>query len=192
MKEHEAQCPTVFYSNHYEALADLLKENLYVAGGNPLQRKLVILSSKTVKNDLFLRFQVVAGVKFLTLEQAVLYLANLTLGSKHNPPSQLLLALHLEQEILAKDDALLRQYLTKPLRARTLADHLSQEFLKYGKYGGAFLPSWLEKDGWQQSLWKKVFGFWNYPYQLLSEQVNLDQFPQEEETKDVKLSNENS
>lgn len=177
MKEHEVQRPTVFYSNHYEALADLLKENLYIAGGNPLQRKLVILPSKTVKNDLFLRFNMVAGVKFLTLEQAVLYLASLTLGSKHNPPSKLLLALHLEQEILALDDPQLKEYLTQPLRARKLADHLIQEFLSYGKYGGAFLRSWLKKEGWQQSLWKKVFGFWNYPYQLLDEKIDLNQLP---------------
>ena len=53
-----------------------------------------------------------------------------------------------------------------------LSEQLARLFLQYGKYGGALLQEWENKnpEEWQARLWRRLFcqKKWNYPYRAFS------------------------
>ncbi|MCB1110466.1 MAG: exodeoxyribonuclease V subunit gamma, partial [Chlamydiia bacterium] len=147
--------PTVYTSNQTQHLETLLRDNLFFKSRPLFEKKLVFLPHPSLKNPLLTSFvadgklDVALGVDFLELGSGVSLLYQWTTGKTLLFPPQDLLTLHLE--------AL--------LDAPHLAPALALEFLKYGKYGGAFLKQW--KSGWQKTLWDQVTQKWNYPYEIL-------------------------
>lgn len=146
----------VIVSNRYERLVKRLKEELTQFRA-PFQRKIIALPSHIAKNDLMIALlnsglEVITGIEFIELNSLIPMLCDKSLKF----PSPTLLSLFLEQELPQTD----------PKHRQQVADSLADVFLKMGKYGGDFLPSWLQKSGWQQSLWKKIFSHWNSLHEI--------------------------
>jgi len=56
-------------------------------------------------------------------------------------------------------------------RLASLAEQLAFLFFQYGHYAGEMVKEWNDPQGWQESLWCRLFDEqegWNYPYQTLS------------------------
>jgi exodeoxyribonuclease V gamma subunit len=147
----------IFVSNHLEVLAQALKEELFQ--GQPLDRRWVIVPNERVKQDLFLRFahdplfQIATGFKMITWCEALCRMFP-------DVPSTTELSLKIEAALNDLQDGELLAYLQHgghPRKA-TLCDKMSGLFLQYAMQSEEKLTVWLEKSGWQQSLWRAVFG----------------------------------
>ncbi|MBS0649305.1 MAG: exodeoxyribonuclease V subunit gamma [Verrucomicrobia bacterium] len=147
----------IFASNHLEVLAQALKEELFQ--GRPLDKRWVIVPNERVKQDLFLRFahdplfQVATGFKMITWCEALCRLFP-------EIPAQAELSLRIEAALNDSQEDELRAYLQHGghLRKAALCDKMSSLFLQYLTQPEEKLSAWLEKSGWQQTLWRAVFG----------------------------------
>lgn len=150
----------IFISNQLERLAQLLKEEIFQRKGHPFEKRWVIVPNERVKQDLFLQWahdpslQVATGYKMMSWGEAL---------SRIFPrlPSQMELSLKIEAALqLLKNGEPLLVYLNHGGLARkaSLCDRMSTLFLQYLNQPEEKLVQWLEKKGWQQALWRAVFG----------------------------------
>ncbi len=143
----------VFVSNQFDVLADSLKKELFQRS-HPFENRTVIVPSETVKQNLFLRWafelDIAMGFKILTWHQAVSELFP-------HLPSKTVLSLKMEKSI--DDLETVDQYLSgRGLKRKySLCDRLSDLFLRYLNNPEEKILKWLEKPGWQQELWRRVF-----------------------------------
>jgi exonuclease V gamma subunit len=156
----------IVLSNFLETLTALLIENLYDHATTPFTRRLVIVPDLSIK-DLLLQTiarerQIASGVKFLSLAQFFGF------------PSPLELSFFLETEMIQTPSPSTQQYAAgSERRLCQLADRLASFFLEAALYGG------IEKQSWQQTLWKKAAA--KYPaleiridsHRLAGQQVHL-------------------
>lgn len=135
----------VFFSNKFEVLADALREELFFTPGHPFTKRVVVVPSLSVKNELFYRWakdphlEVAAGVQVITLGQA-LQLFFTTIPC--------LLDLSLKIQSMLDLDGPVKAYLegggTKRLTG--LCDQLSALFLKQMLFRGKpFKTDWLQE-----------------------------------------------
>ncbi len=149
----------IFVSNHLEELASCLKEELFQGMGHPFDKRWIVVPNERVKQDLYLQWahdpllEVAAGCKMITWSEAL---------SRLFPalPSQAELSLKIEAALKSVQDASLLAYLEQGSlpRKASLCDRMSTLFLHYLNQPEEKLLLWLEKEGWQQSLWRAVFG----------------------------------
>jgi exodeoxyribonuclease V gamma subunit len=147
----------VFLSNQLTELAEVLRQNLIDEVDSPPNmrwvKRWVIVPSEDVKLDLYLRWlkksDVITGIKTITYSELI---------RKMFPelPSKMELALRIETALDSIGE--LKNYLDNHLRKLDLSNELSSLFLKYLQKPTGELVQWLENEGWQQQLWKKVFG----------------------------------
>ncbi len=156
-----------FFSHHLETLLEYFMRDIYAHQKGPFEKKMVVIPHLSMKSYLLShlsqRLGVAAGLKIVTLSQAV----DTLLSSKEGDlPKFLELSLAIQHEIIGlleeKNEVIspLVHYLSGAsfsLKITQLSDLLSLTFLNYSEYGGAFLKPWLEEDGWQQQIWKKLF-----------------------------------
>lgn len=129
----------VFTSNHLPELAEALRESL-------VPKAWVIVPSEEVKLDLFLKWlektDIVTGIRAITYNE---------LMRKIFPeiPSKM--------ELTLRISARLEEHENELFKVR-LADELSALFLQYLQQPKDELQTWLQQNGWQQKIWKEVFG----------------------------------
>ncbi len=177
----------VIISNRLEILADELKKRLFQKNRHPLERRTVIVPNDRILQDLYFRWasssQVATGFQMLTWRQAL---------SQFFPsiPSSTELSLRIEGAPLEMEPLI--SYLQEggALRKASLCDKMSALFLQYMTLGEDQVAAWLELKGWQQELWRKIFGSelpWKqrqllegevylfHPFQLSAEQLKAFQ-----------------
>jgi len=147
----------IFVSNHLEVLAQALKEELFQ--GHPFDKRWAIVPNERVKQDLYLRWahdpllQVATGFKMITWCEAL---------SRIFPdlPAKTELSLKIESALHDLENGELFSYLKQGghQRKASLCDRMSGLFLHYLMQPEEKLAEWLSKGGWQQSLWRTVFG----------------------------------
>jgi len=150
----------IFVSNHLEILAQLLKDEVFQGKGHPFEKRWVIVPSERVKQDLLLQWAhdphlyVAAGCKMMSWSQALTRLFPLLPS-----PAELSLKIESLLDSLQNADSLLA-YLKQGgvQRKASLCDKMSSLFLDYLNQPEKNLLEWLAKPGWQQSLWRAVFG----------------------------------
>lgn len=144
----------VFVSNKLTELAEVLRQALFSRDTNPLESRWVIVPSEDVKLDLYLKWletaDIVTGIKTITYSELI---------RKIFPelPSKMELALRIETALDSVEE--LQFYLNEsPIKKLELSSELSSLFLKYLQRPPQELLDWIEKAGWQQTLWKEIFG----------------------------------
>lgn len=154
--------PTLHVSNDFRALRKQLAHQLFLTPSAPFEQKVVLLPDLKQKNELLLHFlkdvDVVMGVDFMELGAGLQFLCKLLAGQTLQLPPLDLLTLHLLPLV---------QEFQSEKKAYPLAAALAMEFLRYGKFGEEKLIEWAQKEGWQQTLWKRVFSQWDIPSKLL-------------------------
>ncbi|WP_420421681.1 exodeoxyribonuclease V subunit gamma [Simkania sp.] len=154
--------PTLHVSNDFRALRKQLTQQLFLTPSAPFEQKVVLLPDLKQKNELLLRFlddvDVVMGVDFMELGAGIQFLCKLLSGQTLQLPPLDLLTLHLLPLV---------QEFHSEKKAYPLAAALAMEFLRYGKFGDEKLIEWAQKEGWQQTLWNRVFSHWDIPSKLL-------------------------
>jgi exonuclease V gamma subunit len=141
----------VYYSNKLEVLADMLRDFLFFNEMHPFAKRRIVVPDAAVKNYLLLRWAkdpklgIASGVKVTTWGAF----------TDEFLPSKLALSLRIERELNQIDDKALRSYLSRGglKRKTSLADHLSDLFLRYHLYGG----DKLKEGGWQKEIWERVW-----------------------------------
>lgn len=145
----------VFVSNQLQILSDALYEKLFDKMTTPLEKRWVIVPTDETKMNLYLKWlekrEVITGIQTLTYGQLV---------RKVFPdlPSQMELSLRIETALTRLE---LGPGFTPYLQGQKkldLAEELSGTFLKYLQKPLHLLSEWLSKEGWQQAVWKEVFG----------------------------------
>jgi exonuclease V gamma subunit len=149
----------IFVSNYLERLSQLLKNEVFQQEGHPFDKRWIIVPNERVKQDLFLQWahdpllQVATGCKIISWSQALSRLFP-------NVPSPAELSLKIEVALKFVQNAEpLLAYLNHgglPRKA-SLCNRMSCLFLHYLDQPEEKLVQWLEKTGWQQSLWQAVF-----------------------------------
>lgn len=178
-KESEWQ---IVVSNNQETLADALCEEFFSPHTLPFENRLVVVPHASLKDFLMRHFaehprlQIAAGVQVLPLNQAILEIFDVAACPKKRIPSFAELSLAIE-EILhtasGREFAPLLDYVgteKKNQRIAKVSDVLAQCFGRYGLYGKTFLPEWLKKEGWQQTVWRTLFpenASWTFPLEYL-------------------------
>ena len=162
----------VFIEGSIIELANILKRIL-PEKGNSL-RTIIVIPSNPIKNFLMQYItdcdNCFFGSTFMTLQKATDHLISISYPTTYRKPSNANLALFLESHLLSPCDELLPliSYLGKDKKKiSSLAKKLSTIFLYYGVFGGKALEEWEEKEGWQQILWQKSIGYWDFPCKLL-------------------------
>ena len=147
--------PIVTVSNSVDTLTHFLGQRLFLQKGDPFVKKFVFLPDLHLKTSLITSFfssqngDVVLGIDFVELSSGLQTLLKYVTDQQPFFPPLHLLTLQIEGLI----DKI------------GLAPQLAIEFLKYGKYGNAFLKQW--SNDWQKKLWDQLFSKWNYLYQIL-------------------------
>lgn len=156
------------FSQNIESLANKLKQDLINSSKHPLSKKIIITPNQSIKNYLIGFFAkelgVVAGVQFLSLKQAINEWL-LPYGKKIPDSLEVSLALEeiIEQSWQRSEPSKLYSYIAcekeckRSKKIAGLSDQLSTIFEEYGTHGWSFLPAWIKKTGWQQTLWTQLF-----------------------------------
>ncbi|OGN62833.1 MAG: hypothetical protein A3E26_03380 [Chlamydiae bacterium RIFCSPHIGHO2_12_FULL_49_32] len=179
----KALCKVVV-SNRFERLAEALGEHLFT--GALFAQRVVLVPGASLKNRLLdalakdPKWGIAAGMRFDSIEGFLSFSLEKT-QEKKRLPSRWELSLLLEEEIACMEEKErehpLLGYLNampqkKEGRIRSVARHLSALFLSYGLYGKGFLEEWLQKEGWKQELWKKIFrDRWTFPLESFQDLV---------------------
>ncbi len=160
----------VFMSNQLDVLADKLFEQLFQEGSSPFERRLVVIEYPLLKRYLTFRFArkaVAAGIKIVSLTQALEEINPHFTAKKKQVPSALELSIDLQckiREVLGSDDPLfapLIEYIgSDEKKILSLASELGSLFLRYGMYAGPQLTEWKTQNGWKQALYARVFAAW--------------------------------
>ncbi len=164
---------SLILSNVVEELADALKRRLFFLGGHPFERRFIVVPSLTIKRFLLMRYaedadlRIAAGVEIYTLSQAIRELFD-------QPGRRIPSLLELSFEIEAQISLLFKLEPANPVltplfayisekggkqgeRIGALSEELALLFLRYGRQESAFLDAWLQEEGWQQLIWKRIF-----------------------------------
>lgn len=145
----------VFVSNQLQILSGVLYKKLFDNVTTPLETRWVIVPTDEAKMSLYLEWlekrEIITGIRTLTYGQLV---------RKVFPdlPSQVELSLRIETALSHLDlGPAFKPYL-QGQKKLDLSEELSGVFLKYLQKPPSHLAEWLSKDGWQQTIWKEVFG----------------------------------
>ena len=179
--KEEISCPSTAlsctFSQNIESLADKLKQDLIASSTHPFSKKIIITPSQPIKDyliDFFAKeLGIVTGIQFLSLKQAINDCLS-PFGKKIPDSIEISLVLEeiIEQSWQKDEKNKLYSYIAceeeskRSKRIIGLSDQLSNIFEEYGTYGLHFLPIWIKKPGWQQTLWNQIFSFypnWTYP-----------------------------
>ncbi len=162
----------VFIANTLIELSNILKGVLPERRGT--LRTLIVIPSNPIKNFLMQYLtdceDCFFGLTFMPLQQAIDHLLTTSSPKAYRKPSSANLAIFIESLLLNPCDELLPliAYLgSDKKKISSLAKKLSSIFLHYGVYGGKALQEWEKKEGWQQLLWQKSTGYWDFPCKLL-------------------------
>lgn len=151
---------STFYSNRFEKLYEMLRDNLYSSQTKRFAKRRIVVPSGSVKDWLQRQFAfdssvgIAMGLTFLTLDQAV---------GESVFPTPLELALKIESElpkILAQfPGSSMAAYLKRGgERQRQLATALARHFSDYLLYGVEMVARWeAGEEGWQPALWRAIF-----------------------------------
>ncbi len=181
----------IVYGNDPTVLADALGDELFSSSSRPFENRIVAVPNPAVKDFLFQcftmnpRLKIAAGVQVLPLNQAVMEILDNVSRSANRKriPSFLELSLAIEEQLYhliscKQEFHSLLEYVNfkdedkKSKRVSGLSDELARCFSRYGLYGKQFLPDWLKKEGWQQTIWKSLFSKdspWTYPLESLKD-----------------------
>ncbi|GAB5411498.1 MAG: exodeoxyribonuclease V subunit gamma [Chlamydiales bacterium] len=148
---------------------EVLVKELSSALFKNFSRKIVIVPSDEVKNAIFSGLAkekgVAFGAKFYKPAQGAQIILHLSqLHSNFPTPNSL--ALYLEQELPKIPE--LEEILTSPKCVRDFADTICQLFLRYAKIEN------IQLNGWQKTLYEKVFTLWDAPAKFLSKATPAD------------------
>lgn len=154
---------STFYSNRFEKLYEMLRDNLYFSQSKRFAKRRIVVPSGSVKDWLQRQFAfdpsvgIATGLTFLTLDQAVGEVAQVEF------PTPLELALRIESKL----PSLLSQFPESSMaaylrggadRQRQLAAALARHFSDYALYGIEMVARWKAgEEGWQPALWRAVF-----------------------------------
>ena len=144
----------VFLSNRLHTLSDMLCQKLFNSSSNPLEKRWLIVPSEEIKLDLYLRWlskiDVVTGINTVTYGELIRTLFPAI-------PSKMELFLRIQTALGTAQE--LTSYLKGggDLRKLDLCEELSSLFLRYLQKPKQEILEWLQKEGWQQHLWKEVF-----------------------------------
>lgn len=175
---HEANIKAIL-GNHLDRLADALGAHLFAPGTLPFEKRYVFVPNEQIQE--FLQFHlasqlgIAAGLQFCGIEQGIAELLEaLSPEQKKRIPSFLELSLRIEEQLYfclessslrgLASFASLYDYIESGgqelivKRVLSLSEELARLFIRYSLYGEAFLPDWLREEGWQQWLYKRVFG----------------------------------
>lgn len=144
----------VFVSNNLSQLSQALWQELFTRLDSPLGNRWVIVPTEESKQGLYLKWleqsPVVTGIKTITYRELMRRLFP-------EIPSKMELALRIEAVL--EEARGLQLYLEgNSLKKIELSSQLSTLFLKYLSRPANELLEWLKVDGWQQEVWKEVFG----------------------------------
>lgn len=144
----------VFLSNQLHTLSDMLCQKLFNSSSNPLEKRWLIVPSEEIKLDLYLRWlskiDVVTGINTVTYGELIRTLFPAI-------PSKMELFLRIQTALGTAQE--LTSYLKGggDLRKLDLCEELSSLFLRYLQKPKQEILEWLQKEGWQQHLWKEIF-----------------------------------
>lgn len=190
LNSEQVQAWRIIFGNDLDSLANVLGEEFFPSSSRPFVNRIVVVPNASYKDFLFHHFaaksrlKIAAGVQVLLLNQAVMEILDSVSAarSKKRIPSFLELSLAIEEELHEicdrKEFTALLSYLStangekKSKRISALSDEVARLFASYGLYGKHFLPSWLSKQGWQQTVWKNIFSsdsHWTYPLESLNQ-----------------------
>ncbi len=168
-------------SNRLEPLVQELAERLF-SSSHPFERRRIVVPHLKLKSYLLQSFaenpalNIAAGIEIVTPLQAI---------GDLKMPSVVQLALEIEEQILKILPKKQQEGYWQPLLSyfegkkskkclTTFCLKLARLFIRYGLYGGEFLKEWLQKEGWQQALWKRIYheeSPWTFPYQAMETKV---------------------
>jgi|GEM_PF-3189887 len=149
---------SIIFSNRIEMLQQSLMEHLFASGTTPFTKRLVIVPSNAVAEYIRRSFatdptlNIFCGIDLVLLDRGISKVVDFCFDATNSLPSQMELTLALNQkvEMLEHLDA------TKSMR---LAIKLASLFRGYSLYGGEKIQEWMqEPQGWQQTLFKDLFG----------------------------------
>lgn len=177
---------TAFFSNDLDSLKNLLFNQISKNDDPTLLRKLIIIPTDMIKEYLIQSFTFEKGLlfqmRFLKLPQLIQHLTKLSLPPSMEPkfPSHYTLSLHIEKEIRsllespAEEMLELQRYLqNNEKKLISLSQEMSHVYLHYGLYGSTALLDWEREKGWQQTLWKRLKTFWDFPCQLMTSEMTV-------------------
>ncbi|MGM0440238.1 MAG: exodeoxyribonuclease V subunit gamma [Chlamydiota bacterium] len=194
--------PDFFLSNRIEHHYYFLRAALFDAGEQSVfRRRIVVVPSHAMRSWLMLRLAedadcgIAAGVDFQFIDKALEKIFREYLKQDVKLPSSLDLSLRIEIEIknLLQGVASLadrEREVYRPLidylgdgenlstkRLTLLCEHLAFLFNYYGAYAPEVVAEWenSSQDGWQQELWRRIFGEWDYLPRLL-DNANFEGF----------------
>ncbi len=151
---HMEKRPVVYFSNQMEMLAEILGEELFLLGGDPFKKRLVLVPHHSLKSYLssfFARhpkWNISIGVEYKTLLEGLMTL--LVKEKEFVFPTQLGISFAIEEDLFsnrAEDDE----------KIRWLAEELSSVFYEYSLFEPKALEKWLKTKGWKQDLWCRLF-----------------------------------
>lgn len=171
----------IILSNRLEPLVEELIRRLF-SSSHPFERRRIVVPHLKLKPYLLQSFaenpslNIAAGVEIVTPLQAI---------GDLKMPSVVQLALEIEEEILKVIAKRTQESYWQPLLSymegkkskRCLTAFclkLARLFIRYGLYGGEFLKEWLEQEGWQQELWRRIYreeSQWTFPYKTLKDKI---------------------
>lgn len=176
------------FSNDWVALAHALGDDFFAPSSRPFENRIVVVPNPNLKDFLLHslcehpRLKIAAGIQVLPLNQAVMEILDRAANKiqRKRIPSVTEMSLAIEEKLQTNgEEPSLKNYLSGTAEQRCqrmalLSDELAKCFSQYGLYGEQFLSHWLEKEGWQQKLWKSLFNDatpWTYPLELLKDQT---------------------
>ncbi len=156
----------IYFSNNLTWLAKQLGHRLFDNTAQPFSKRTVLVPSDRYKRFLQEMFAkdpslgIAMGVQILTLPT---WSAS-RLAEKSG--KTLLSYALLEARLFTLMQTLCLEPLQhlSDLQCKTLCQELAHLFHKYGAQGDMFLKPWLQREGWQQTLWKAIYenSHWGY------------------------------
>lgn len=173
---NESEYIKVIFSNRLDRLADALAEQLFGHKNNPFENRYVIVPNDLIKTFLNYHFAtklgIAAGMRFYSMEHgATELLEHAHAAVKKRIPSHLELATRIEEQIhffltltnqkmeplYTPLSIFLEDHEMRDQRILFLSDQLSRLFVRYGEFGKEWCKEWLNKPGWQQWIWQRIF-----------------------------------
>lgn len=160
---------TCYTSNSFKNLRKKCNDQI---ASSPLTDKTYLATPSNETKNFFIEesrkeHSHVFGIRFITIQQFIHLTLKISYKKNLSFPSHYELMYFLEEQItvlLQSDQEIalpLKEYVEESqMRISSLASTLSHVFLDYLLYGKEVLPSWLEKNLWQQFLFKKVTNRW--------------------------------
>lgn len=169
----------ITYSQNLKLLAETWIDECFSPACNPFARRIVVVPHLPMKNFLLQsmlshpRLQIAAGCTILPLHAAVIEMG----GDERQVASSLELSLWIEEIFLRQRGVFgnssvgdyVQKLLLSPRKLSSFCSEIARLFLDYATYGNEWLDTWLQKEGWQQFLWKEVHSVFASPSILLEQ-----------------------